>query len=868
MMMTSPQHRKGRPTLGFFLRDFEASYMQHVWLGVIEGVRKHDANLICFKGGDVAPATQTTGRSANIVYSLAKAHKLDGIVVMGLISADLEIEEFRQFCDSYRPLPVITIGTQVPGIPNVGVDNVSGIYEAMRHLIEHHGYQRIGFIKGPEGNYEAELRYRAYTDALSTHGIALDPALVLPSDFRYSSGKQAVEYLFSKGDPQLDALVAANDLSALGALDAFFGMGIRVPYDVALVGFDDIQETRIVSPPLTTIRQPKRELGMRAAEHLLAMIAGEQVPENDVLPTTLVTRQSCGCMEPVLAHLIAVSTENSAEAEPSLENRRENLLAVLRQSLEETGDQYAPEQLGGFIDVFLQEAAEPGTTAFVSVLQELLRQNLRGGRSIVSWQQALSRLRQIMLGWQNTREIQIRLETLFQQARVLIGETVLQFQGNFLLKPRNIRSNLRVLARNLGGTFDIDRVRKTLTTALQQLEIPNCYLIVYDDPEVPLNRAEIIFAYVDHAEISFDEALFQNKASFEKEVSFSTTEVLSEGIQVPDRSICYVVEALYVHNDQVGFGLFEIGPQEGLVYEVLRTQLSSSLRGAVLLQRQQQAQNILELQPVIHQVLTVLEHLASTSESLTQISSEMASGAEEVSQQVASVSESSQHISDVIQGVSAAATQEAVSITEISETVEQVMEFVTRAVESATTTNSTMTSLATSSQQVGEILNVITGVAKQIKFLSLYAAIVASQSGNFEANFTVVANEIKTLAQETSNSAKDIAQKTRMIQMSGHESVEAISRVVASIHQVSEHSSVISTAITEQSTTAGQISRTIADAAEQSGAITHTTGEVALVAQQSSDRAARVQQAAQNLAVLAEKLQDLVTQFTAVSEAV
>jgi hypothetical protein len=445
---------------------------------------------------------------------------------------------------------------------------------------------------------------------------------------------------------------------------------------------------------------------------------------------------------------------------------------------------------------------------------------------------------------------------------------VLQFQGNFLLKTRNMRSNLSVLARELGGTFDIDRVRNTLTTALQQLEIPQCYLMLYDDPEASLNRAKTIFAYVDHAEVALEDTAFSKEASSSQEASFSISDLLPEGVQLPDRSICYLVEALYVQDDQVGFGVFEIGPQDGLVYEVLRTQLSSSLRGAVLAQRQQQAQSILELQPVIHQVLTVLEHLASTSDTLTQISSEMASGSEEVSQQVASVSESSQHISDVIQGVSAAAKQEAASITEISGTVEQVMEFVTRAVESATTANSTMTSLATSSQQVGEILNVISGVAKQIKFLSLYAAIVASQSGNFEANFTVVANEIKTLAQETSNSAKDIAQKTRMIQLSGHESVEAISRVVASIHKVSEHSSVISTAITEQSTTTGQISRTIADAAEQSGAITHTTGEVALVAQESSDRAARVQQAAQNLAVLAEKLQDLVTQFTAVSEAV
>ena len=148
--------------------------------------------------------------------------------------------------------------------------------------------------------------------------------------------------------------------------------------------------------------------------------------------------------------------------------------------------------------------------------------------------------------------------------------------------------------------------------------------------------------------------------------------------------------------------MFEIGPLNNLMYKMLRVQISSSLRGAILLQRQQQARQILELEPIIQQVLNALEHLAGTSDTLTQISAEMASGAEEISQQVTSVSENSEHISDVIQSVSAAATQEAASITEIASTVDVVMERVTRAVESAQKANATMTDLAASSQQIGD----------------------------------------------------------------------------------------------------------------------------------------------------------------------
>ncbi len=849
--MTPLRRQTGRPTVGFLFGDLDFSYMRNLWSGMIEAARANNVTLLCLKGELLESSPETPRESANILYSLPREGLVDGIVITGVVGGKVTAEEFQRFCTSFADIPVLTVASKVPGLPSIEVDNAHGTREVMDHLIEQHGYQRIGFIQGLAHNPEAELRYQAYIDALRAHGLSVDPALVMPGLFTYNSGRQAILQAFHQGNPGMDAIVAANDVSAFGALEALSGMGLRVPDDVALVGFDDLAESRTVSPPLTTVRQPVRELGIQAVEQILGMIEGKHVPDNDVLPTRMAVRQSCGCINPDIARVAEGVDEIPHDVEPH--EFQAILAAALHRVFRPHETPVNSEQIAGFVEALLHDCESAESTTCIPILYDILGHQILHDHTVTVWQDGLSILRQTLLRCSRDRAARIHLETVFQQARVLLGEMMQQIQGDYHIRSRAINSQLRVITRELNGSFQLDHMWETLVRALKILNILDCYVTLYDTPEQPLESAHMVFAYVDGKEIAVDDT------------PFSAVTLVSKTLGERKKPACFMVEALYVEAQQIGLALFEIGPQEAMVYEMLRTQLSSSLRGAMLLQRQQQAQHILELQPIIRQVLNVLEHLAGTSDTLTEISTEMAAGAEEISQQVISVSESSEHISEVIQSVSAAAMQEAASITEIASTVDMVMERVTRAVESAQGANATMSDLSASSQQIGDILGVISGVAKQTKFLALYAAILAAQSGSFEANFTVVANEVKVLAQETANSAKDIAQKIRMIQISGQEAVEAISRVVSSIYQVSEHSAVISTAITEQSSTTGQISRTIADAAEQSNIITRTTAEVASVAQEASNRAARVRQAAQNLLMLAEQLQDLVIKFTEVS---
>jgi LacI family transcriptional regulator len=198
--------------------------------------------------------------------------------------------------------------------PWVGADNRTGAYTAVRHLLQL-GHRRIGHIKGRIGYECSEDRYRGYCDALEEARIEVDPALVVQGDFLVTGGFACAEQLFALTD-RPTAIFAASDDMASGVLLAAEEAKLRVPEDVALVGFDDTAPAAFMHPPLTTIGQPFFEMGQRATTLLLDTVNArrqpapswrtsqrEAAPVREFLPTRLVVRTSCGAARRVPAEV-------------------------------------------------------------------------------------------------------------------------------------------------------------------------------------------------------------------------------------------------------------------------------------------------------------------------------------------------------------------------------------------------------------------------------------------------------------------------------------------------------------------------------------------------------------------------------------
>ena len=294
---------KRRPTLGLLTSQLNRGFHRAALMRIAEAAHAFGANLICFDGGILAPPGAADA-AANALYDLVGPDAVDGLIIWSS-ALDWIVHEAQTeaFCRRFSPLPVVTVGRAFAGIPSVLVDNYQGMRDAVCHLIEHHGYRRIAFLRGPEGAQEEELRFRAYRDALTDHGLPLAAELISGhTNWDRSDGPVAIaDFLDARGlRPKIDfdAIISVGDDMACGALETLQARGILVPEDVAVVGFNDDDEGRAILPALTTVRQPVEKMAQAAVSTLMALLSAQPAAELVTLPLELVVRRSCGCLSP------------------------------------------------------------------------------------------------------------------------------------------------------------------------------------------------------------------------------------------------------------------------------------------------------------------------------------------------------------------------------------------------------------------------------------------------------------------------------------------------------------------------------------------------------------------------------------------
>lgn len=226
-------------------------------------------------------------RSGGVGWERRHVSRLSGTLIDGAVIVTPTVVDIR------TGVPVVAVDPHAgPGaLPTVESDNLTGALLATQHLIDL-GHRRIGFLAGRADLASARSREEGYRRALEQAGIAPDPTLVLASDYRRESARGPAQQLLTRaGRPT--AVFAANDQSALGVLDVAAELGLRVPQDLSVVGFDDIPHAARTTPPLTTVRQPIQAMGAAAVSLLLDLIEGRAPVRDHVrLPTTLVVRAS------------------------------------------------------------------------------------------------------------------------------------------------------------------------------------------------------------------------------------------------------------------------------------------------------------------------------------------------------------------------------------------------------------------------------------------------------------------------------------------------------------------------------------------------------------------------------------------------
>jgi DNA-binding LacI/PurR family transcriptional regulator len=215
--------------------------------------------------------------------------------VAGLIVAPTQenSDALAQVVSNGLPLVVIDRRMSRPKTDVVLADNQSGSRMAIEHLLKF-GHRRVAIVNGPQRLTSGRERYHGYLEAMREAGAPIDESLVKFGDYQVESGYTLTRDLLS-AQPAPSALFLANNLMTIGALNAIHEMGVSIPHDIAVIGFDDLPWAASLNPPLTTVGQPAFDIGVHAAELLLNRIAFPDRPVRTVvLDTELIVRASCG----------------------------------------------------------------------------------------------------------------------------------------------------------------------------------------------------------------------------------------------------------------------------------------------------------------------------------------------------------------------------------------------------------------------------------------------------------------------------------------------------------------------------------------------------------------------------------------------
>ena len=593
--MTTPQkaliERKTIAVLGAQLtRTWGAEFMS----GVLDSAKACDINVVYFVGGKpiALAASAYEGRSYGL-YDLIKPGKFDGILLSADMAHGSSAEDIKNFCLSFAPTPIVSFAVPAEGITSIMADNEGGMRAVIRHLIEAHGYKRIAFLRGPQGQLEADQRFNAYKDELKTHDIRFEENLVIEGDYTPESGRAAVRTLLDERGMQVQAIVASNDRMAFGVLEMLQHRGIRVPETIALTGFDDVKDAQSMGVPLTTVHQSFYEAGRRAFDALYKRMNGEQVENINILPSDLVVRWSCGCLPESIKRAIVLPKEVAFTGR--LENKREAAIRALFAAAGIPENDPAREQyvdvFGRTWNVFLASLREiDKSDAFLKMIQAMMEVLQRNGYDFSVWHNVLSTFRKYALGGISSNTTMLQAENLFQQARILVGELSQRAQAYHRMRSEQKEEILNNFSFSMAPAMTLEGIGDAISKHFPQLGLHRWYVMFYSDVSTPGSiSSPPPESY--RLLLQYD----QDKIRIPQETTpLGTGRLAPRGKTPEDYRYNAVVMPLTLASNRFGFMWVEMGPDDWDIYVRLKNLLSSALLRTMLVQQRELAQKEVE----------------------------------------------------------------------------------------------------------------------------------------------------------------------------------------------------------------------------------------------------------------------------------
>jgi diguanylate cyclase (GGDEF)-like protein len=494
----------------------------------------------------------------------------DGLIFIAPLLKKQRIQYARKLVD--EGFPVFFLGGD-SDYPAIVVDNEGGIRQAMDHLVQH-GHSDIAFIAGDEKDLgDSATRVKAYRQGVFDLDLNADSRLMEYGQHWDDGGYNAMRRMLQSG-VKFTAVMCSNDLSALGAMRALKEAGIRIPQDVALVGFDDVLEGLAQIPPLTSVHYPLFETGYRALLLLLKRIeqGPNALPDITRVSTWLVPRQSCGCLPEMVTTAVIGPETPAPDADQSPRRIKDGLALAMQEKLEAEGCQTHGDDLsrdcGRVADSFLLSMEGGDFSHFQNALLEILQHmETTSDDDVYMWQSVISILRQgarAILKEDRDSLRAGRVEDLLHQARALLSESDLRRHTRLKVQQTNDEESMARLTARLLSSSDEGQLYTALREDLPQVGVRSCYVVFFepqgDDPVAVSS--------------------LQSLAKDEPPLRFETRKFPPPGLYPEGEAFSLAILPLFFREEIMGYVVFDGGNLDPLA--MLVRQLSSSIKNVQL----------------------------------------------------------------------------------------------------------------------------------------------------------------------------------------------------------------------------------------------------------------------------------------------
>lgn len=553
-------------SIGVIITSVLDSYQNMILTGIEKQAKSLNIRLVCFNAG-MFDYSEFSAKSKLDIVKLIDASYIDGLIILpGILLWENGQDDLQKILLHCNKIPIVSIGIPLENIPSIVVDNYIGMCGLFEHLIESHNCNRIAFVRGPVTNPEAEERYKAYVDTLSKFNIPYNEELVFIGDFESWAGPAAVKHFCDTQKLKFDALVCSDDVNAIQAMVELEKRNYKIPEDIKIGGFDDIEMSSISSPPLTTVNQPLIELGSIGIQRISEHLSGVTLPLIERVPTHLVIRNSCSCS---ISESFLEKINDKIELPPITDEIDNEFKIIFPFSWEDK----IKEDLLKDILILYEEINRilingQNELKLKKLLSSLIDKFIGRGVTTRLWHSILEKIFLRISQIKTDDKIQCGIKYLWKSTILMLNTNENDINSNKQIKSDARSLTIQVTGHRLSSSFSFDEIWKTLSLQLPLSDINFCSIILSNKKNLSDNQS---YCYNN------------GETTIESNINLRRKNIIEDDLLKRTDTYQIIVPLItgHGHDGYIYFYLDEINSK----FEIIAEQISSAFRTALLLEK-------------------------------------------------------------------------------------------------------------------------------------------------------------------------------------------------------------------------------------------------------------------------------------------